>query len=259
MMALFEVKDLTKKFGALAAVKDVSFKVEKGTIVGLIGPNGAGKTTLFNCAAGMYRPTSGSIFMEGRDITNYPSWKVARLGVARTFQVVRPLKEMTVLENILVGAYMRTANPAEALETAIRCMDICFLTPNMNKRAGGLTIGNKKRLEVARALATGPKLMMLDESVAGLTSTEVREMVDVILRLREEGVTILMVEHIMEAIMPIADKVVVLNGGEKLIEEAPRVVANDPEVIRAYLGEKYSRRFQKGSGSKEEKDDGRNA
>ena len=258
-MALFEVRNLTKKFGALAAVKDVSFQVERGTIVGLIGPNGAGKTTLFNCAAGLFKPTSGNIYMEGREITNYPSWKIARLGVARTFQVVRPLKEMTVLENILVGAYMRTANPAEALEIAIRCMDVCFLTPNMNKRAGGLTIGNKKRLEVARALATGPKLMMLDESVAGLTSTEVKEMVNVILRLRKEGVTILMVEHIMEAIMPIADKVVVLNGGEKLIEAAPKVVANDPGVITAYLGEKYSKRLQKDSDSKEETDDGRDA
>ncbi|NLK18315.1 MAG: ABC transporter ATP-binding protein [Synergistaceae bacterium] len=258
-MALFEVKNLTKKFGALAAVKDVSFEVEKGTIVGLIGPNGAGKTTLFNCAAGLFKPTAGAIFMEGREITDWPSWKIARMGVARTFQVVRPLKEMTVLENILVGAYMRTANPAEALEIAIRCMDVCFLTPNMNKRAGGLTIGNKKRLEVARALATGPKLMMLDESVAGLTSTEVKEMVNVILRLREEGITILMVEHIMEAIMPIADKIVVLNGGEKLIEAEPKVVANDPEVIRAYLGEKYSRRLQEESASKEEEDDGRHA
>lgn len=258
-MALFEVKNLTKKFGALAAVKDVSFEVEKGTIVGLIGPNGAGKTTLFNCAAGLFKPTSGAIFMEGREITDWPSWKIARMGVARTFQVVRPLKEMTVLENILVGAYMRTANPAVALETAVRCMDICFLSPNMNRRAGGLTIGNKKRLEVARALATGPKLMMLDESVAGLTSTEVKEMVNVILRLREEGITILMVEHIMEAIMPIADKIVVLNGGEKLIEAEPKVVANDPEVIRAYLGEKYSRRLQEESASKEDEDDGRHA
>jgi branched-chain amino acid transport system ATP-binding protein len=256
-MALLEVRNLTKKFGALVANSDVSFDVEKGSIVGLIGPNGAGKTTLFNCVAGLYKPTSGTISLEGRDITNLPSWKIARLGVARTFQVVRPLKEMTVLENILVGAYMRHSNTSEALETAKKCMDICFLTPDMYRRAGGLTIGNKKRLEVARALATGPKLILLDEAVAGLTSTEIREMVEVILRMKEEGITILMVEHIMEAIMPIADKLVVLNSGEKLIEDSPQAVVKDPEVIRAYFGEKFSKRLQ--AEAKEEVSDGRDA
>jgi len=257
MMALLEVRNLSKKFGALIANSDVSFDVEKGSIVGLIGPNGAGKTTLFNCVAGLYKPTSGTITLEGRDITNLPSWKIARLGIARTFQVVRPLREMTVLENILVGAYMRHSNSSEALETANKCMDICFLTPYMSRRAGGLTIGNKKRLEVARALATGPKLILLDEAVAGLTTSEIREMVEVILRMKEEGITILMVEHIMEAIMPIADKLVVLNSGEKIIEDIPRVVVKDPEVIRAYFGEKFSRRLQKEA--KEEGPDGRHA
>lgn len=243
-MALLEVRNLTKKFGALVANNDVSFDVEKGSIVGLIGPNGAGKTTLFNCVAGMYKPTSGTIRLEGRDITNLPSWKIARLGVARTFQTVRPLKEMTVLDNILVGAYMRNKKPSEAMKTAKRCMDICFLSPSTGQRAGGLTIGNKKRLEVARALATGPDLILLDEAVAGLTSTEIKEMMEVILRMKEEGITILMVEHIMEAIMPIADKLVVLNGGEKIIEDTPEVVIKDPEVIRAYFGDKFSRRMQ---------------
>ena len=255
-MAILTVRNLTKSFGALVANNDISFDVESGTIVGLIGPNGAGKTTLFNCVAGLFRPTSGRITFEGRDITNLPSWRIARMGVARTFQVVRPLKEMTVLENILVGAYMRTGNPAEAMATAKRCMEMSSLSHYMDRRAGGLTIGNKKRLEVARPCHR-PKLILLDEAAAGLTTTETREMVELILRMKGEGVTILMVEHIMEAIMPIADKLVVLNGGEKIIEDAPGAVVEDPEVIRAYFGEKYSRRLRKGA--KEGNDDVRDA
>ena len=243
-MALLEVRDLTMKFGSLVANSDVSFDVEKGTIVGLIGPNGAGKTTLFNCVAGLYKPASGKVTFDGLDVTGYPSWKMARLGLARTFQVVRPLKEMTVYENILVGAYMRYSDTAKANEVAEYCVDLCFLGDLRNKLAGGLTIGNKKRLEVARSLATGPKLLLLDESVAGLTSTEVKEMVEVIVRLREEGVTILMVEHIMEAIMPIADKIVVLASGKKIAEDRPQAVINDPTVITAYFGEKFAKRLR---------------
>ncbi len=252
-MPLLEVRNLTMKFGSLAANSDVSFSVEEGTIAGLIGPNGAGKTTLFNCVAGLYKPTEGHIFFDGREITALPSWKIARLGVARTFQVVRPLKEMTVFENILVGAYMRTGSTEEAERTAEACLELCFLTPCRDRPAGGLTIGNKKRLEVARALATGPKLLLLDEAVAGLTSTEVNEMVKVILRLKEEGVTILMVEHIMEAIMPIADKLVVLNSGVKITEDVPAAVVRDPEVIRAYFGDKYGRRLQEAESAKEDR------
>ncbi len=242
-MSLLEVRNLTMKFGSLVANSDVSFDVDQGTIVGLIGPNGAGKTTLFNCVAGLYRPSGGTIAFDGQDITRLPSYKVARLGVARTFQVVRPLKEMTVLENILVGAYLRHPQPEKALETAQRCLEICFLQELRDRLAGDMTIGNKKRLEVARALATGPKLLLLDEAVAGLTSTEVKEMVEVILRLKAEVITILMVEHIMEAIMPISDKIVVLRSGVKIAEDTPRAVVQDPEVIKAYLGEKFSRRL----------------
>ncbi len=176
---------------------------------------------------------------------------MARLGLARTFQVVRPLKEMTVYENILVGAYMRYSDTAKANEVAEHCVELCFLGDLRDKLAGGLTIGNKKRLEVARSLATGPKLLLLDESVAGLTSTEVKEMVEVIVRLKEEGVTILMVEHIMEAIMPIADKIVVLASGKKIAEDTPKAVINDPTVITAYFGEKFAKRLKE---SKEDSD-----
>ncbi|HCL79859.1 MAG TPA: ABC transporter ATP-binding protein [Synergistaceae bacterium] len=243
-MTLLEVRNLTKTFGALMANSEVSFDVERGSIVGLIGPNGAGKTTLFNCVAGLYKPTSGTVTLDGEDITGLPSWKIARLGVARTFQVVRPLKEMTVFENILVGAHMRHRETAKAAEIATRCMELCFLSSYRDHLSGGLTIGNKKRLEVARALATEPKLILLDEAVAGLTSSEVKEMVEVIRRMKDEGITVLMVEHIMEAIMPIADKLVVLNSGVKICEDAPRAVVQNPEVIRAYFGEKYSRRLR---------------
>ncbi|MCF0247087.1 MAG: ATP-binding cassette domain-containing protein, partial [Synergistes sp.] len=186
---------------------------------------------------------SGQILLNGSDVTNLPSYKMARLGVARTFQVVRPLKEMTVFDNVLVGAYMRTWDTDKAKATAERCIDLCFLREHRDRLAGGLTIGNKKRLEVARALATGPELLLLDEAVAGLTSTEVKEMVDVIVRLRDEGITILMVEHIMEAIMPIADKIVVLASGKKIAEGSPEEIIKDPVVITAYFGEKFSKRL----------------
>jgi branched-chain amino acid transport system ATP-binding protein len=241
---MLEVHNLTMRFGSLVANNDVSFSVEQGQIVGLLGPNGAGKTTLFNCVAGLYRPSRGRILFQGHDITHLPSYKIARLGIARTFQVVRPLKEMTVLDNIMVGSYLRHANPKKALAVAEEVMERCFLSPYRSKPAGDLTMGHKKRLEVARALATDPKLLMLDESVAGLTATEVKEMVALICSLRDSGVTLLMVEHIMEAIMPIADKLVVLNGGVKIAEDRPAVVSEDETVITAYLGEKFSKRLK---------------
>ena len=245
-MSLLEVRNLTMKFGSLVANSDVSFDVDQGTIVGLIGPNGAGKTTLFNCVSGTYRPTAGRIFFDGQDITGLPSYDICRRGAVRTFQVVRPLKEMSVLENVMVGAYCRTADPEEARKVAEETLTLCGMEAKRDLRAGKLTIADKKRLEVARALATSPTLLLLDEAVAGLTSTEVKEMVAVILRLKAEGVTILMVEHIMEAIMPIADRIVVLNGGVKIAEDHPAAVVRDPEVIKAYLGEKFARRIAEG-------------
>ncbi|MDR3353695.1 MAG: ABC transporter ATP-binding protein [Synergistaceae bacterium] len=241
-MPLLEVQGLTMKFGSLAANKDVSFTVGEGQIVGLIGPNGSGKTTLFNCVSGMYRPTAGRVTFLGADITGQPMYKIARMGLTRTFQVVRPLSDMTVLENVMVGAYLHCSDSDRAMETAERCIELCFLEEWRDRPAGAMTIGNKKRLEVARALATQPKLILLDESVAGLTSTEVKEMVSVIVKLKEEGKTILMVEHIMEAIMPISDKVVVLSGGVKIAEGPPGEISRNEDVIRAYLGEKYSKR-----------------
>lgn len=247
-MALLEVKNITMKFGSLVANNDVSFNVEQGSIVGLIGPNGAGKTTLFNCISGYYQPTSGSLLFNNEDVTRYPAYKVARRGAVRTFQVVHPLKEMTVLDNVLVGAFMRESNPGKAIRNAEKCLELCHMSAFKDRLSGGLPIGHKKRLEMARALATGPKLLMLDEAMAGLTSTEVNESVEIIRELRDEGITLLIVEHIMEAIMPIADKIVVLDGGIKIAEGSPNKVINDEQVITAYLGAKFSKRLKAAKG-----------
>jgi len=243
-MALLDVRDVTMKFGELVANDRVSFTVDSGAIVGLIGPNGAGKTTLFNCISGFFKPTSGSILFNGTDITGLKPYQIARLGAVRTFQVVRPLKEMTVFDNVLVGAFLKTSDNKEAFERAAECIQLCSLENLQAKPAGELSIGGKKRLELARALATRPKLLMLDEVMAGLTSTEVKLSVEVIMRLRESGITLMIVEHVMEGIIPIADKIVVLDGGVKIAEDAPERIVKDESVIEAYLGAKYAQRFK---------------
>ena len=249
-MALLEVNNVTMAFGSLVANDRVSFTIEPGSIVGLIGPNGAGKTTLFNCISGFYQPTGGRIVFDGRDITRLPAHRVSRLGAVRTFQVVHPLKEMTVLDNVLVGAFMRHRKTAAARETAERCIRLCHLSEARDKQAGELTIGGKKRLELARAMATGPKLLMLDEAMAGLTSTEVKAAVSLIENIRADGVTLLVVEHIMEAIMPIADKVVVLDGGIGIAEGPPADIIADERVIAAYLGNKFGKQMREAQEAK---------
>jgi len=247
-VALIEVRNLTMKFGSLVANDDVSFDIEAGSIVGLIGPNGAGKTTLFNCISGVYRPTAGSVRFDGREISRMAAHQVARLGAVRTFQVVHPLKEMTVLDNVLVGAFLTESKTGPAIKIARRWIEACHLGDLIDKPAGDLTIGGKKRLEMARALATGPKLLMLDEAMAGLTSTEVHSSVGLIKQIRDEGITLLVVEHIMEAIMPIADKMVVLDGGSKIAEGPPERIIDDEKVIAAYFGQKFSQRMKNRQG-----------
>jgi branched-chain amino acid transport system ATP-binding protein len=243
-LTLLDVREVSKKFGELVANDRVSFGVDRGAIVGLIGPNGAGKTTLFNCISGLFAPSSGRVVFDGVDVTGLPSYRIARLGVVRTFQVVRPLKDMTVFDNVLVGAFLRNAGGAQARETAETCIRMCHLEEFAGKPAGDLPIGCKKRLELARALAARPTLLMLDEVMAGLTSTEVKAAVELIRRIRDTGVTLLIVEHIMEAIVPIADKLVVLDGGVKIAEGPPEQITSDERVITAYLGAKFSRRLQ---------------
>ncbi len=244
-MALLEVKNVTMRFGALLANDDVSFSVEEGSIVGLIGPNGAGKTTLFNCVSGTYAPSEGRILFDGTNVAGFPPSRICQMGIVRTFQVVKPLRGMTVLENIMVGAFCRTGDTREARKLAEEVLTLCELDHRREANASSLTIGDKKRLEVARALATRPRILLLDEVMAGLTASEVHHAVQLMLKLRDRGITLLMVEHIMEAIMPIADRVVVLDGGCKIAEDSPDRVVKDERVIEAYLGKKYAERQKK--------------
>jgi branched-chain amino acid transport system ATP-binding protein len=243
-MTLLEVTNLTKRFGGLVANDSVTLSVEQGEIVGLIGPNGAGKTTLFNCIAGYYTPDGGTVRFQNREITGFPPERICKEGIARTFQIVRVFKGMTVLDNVMVGAHLRSANNAEARERALDVLQFTGLLPKKDMLASALTIADKKRLELARALATRPQLLMLDEAMAGLNPTESQQAVQIIRTINAQGVTILMVEHVMEIIMPISQRIVVLNYGRKIDEDAPERVSKNPEVIKAYLGEKYVARSQ---------------
>lgn len=238
-MALLEIKNLTKRFGGLVANDDITLSIDQGEIVGLIGPNGAGKTTLFNCIAGFYNPEGGSIRFNGKDITNYRSDQACAAGLARTFQIVRVFKGMTVLDNVKVGSYLHSGSKSEVHKRALEVLRFTGLYPKQDMLASALTIADKKRLELARALATQPKLLMLDEVMAGLNSTECQEAVEIVRTISGQGVTILMVEHVMEIIMPISKRLVVLDYGKKIDEDVPERVSTNPEVIRAYLGDKY--------------------
>jgi branched-chain amino acid transport system ATP-binding protein len=239
VMALLEVNQLVKDFGGLRANDYVDLQLQEGEIVGLIGPNGAGKTTLFNCIAGFYPPTSGRVIFKGKDITGLPANEICRRGIARTFQIVRVFKELPVLDNVLVGAFNRTNSTAKARAKALEVLDFCGLVSKKSLLAGGLTIADKKRLEVAKALATGPSLLMLDEAMAGLNQTETAEAVALIKKIQKAGLTIILVEHVMEVVMPISKRVVVLEYGKKIAEDTPEKVINNEEVIKAYLGDKY--------------------
>jgi len=238
-MALLDVQKLTKRFGGLTANDQVDLLVNEGEIVGLIGPNGAGKTTLFNCIAGFYPPSGGTVHFQGENITGLPSNEVCLRGIARTFQVVRIFKEMTVLDNVLVGAFNRTNSALRARQKALEVLDFCGLSAKKNVLAGGLTIADKKRLEVAKAFATEPDLLMLDEAMAGLNQTETAEAVALVKKIQQSGTTILLVEHVMEVVMPISNRVVVLDYGRKIAEDVPEKIINQEEVIKAYLGDKY--------------------
>jgi branched-chain amino acid transport system ATP-binding protein len=239
MSALLEICDVTKRFGGLLAISHVSFTLNQGEILGLIGPNGAGKTTLFNVVNGIHKSDGGSISFDGRDITGISPCKVVHLGLARTHQIVQPLANMNVLENVTVGAcFGRERLGLHAAQAVAReVLEQVALQDRASTLARYLTIAGKKRLEVARALAARPKLLLLDEVLAGLNPTEVAQMIELVRSIRNRGVGVLMIEHLMQAVMSLSDRIVVLNFGQKLAEGRPEEVANNPQVIEAYLGD----------------------
>ncbi|MGY3694757.1 branched-chain amino acid transport system ATP-binding protein [Bradyrhizobium sp. USDA 3240] len=236
MTVLLEVKNLSKSFGGLVAVNNVSFALEAGRITALIGPNGAGKTTCFNLVAGAMQPTGGEVLFEGRPIDNTPPELVCRMGIARTFQIVRPMRDMSVLENAMVGAFSWTRNVSEARSTAYESLESVGLATKANARTDQLTLPDRKMLETAKALSTRPKLLLLDEVMAGLRPTEAASVVRVLQRLAEAGLTILLVEHVMRIVMEVASRVVVLHHGARIAEGSPGEVAADPRVLESYLG-----------------------
>jgi branched-chain amino acid transport system ATP-binding protein len=238
-MALFEVKRLTKRFGGLIAVNDISFAVHEGEIFGLIGPNGSGKTTIFNCINSFYPITSGDIRFKGKSIKGMKTHRICHLGIGRTFQIVKPLARLSVLDNVIAAAFCRVNGMAAARERAHEVLEFCGLLPHKDKLAKSLPIGGRKRLEIARALATRPDLLLLDETAAGLTPAEVDEAIELIKKIRATGVSILIIEHIMKVIMTISDRIHAINFGQTIAEGTPEEVANNPAVIEAYLGEEY--------------------
>ncbi|GAC1336773.1 MAG: ABC transporter ATP-binding protein [Myxococcales bacterium] len=236
MAVALAVRALRKDFGGVLAVEDVGFDVAEGEILGLIGPNGAGKTTLFNLVSGYLRPTRGTISVFGRDVTGLPPYTLARLGVSRTFQVVRPFPRLTVLENVMVGAFLRDPGAAAAEARARSVLALLGMDKQADSPAAALTLAGRKRLEIAKALSLSPRLLLLDEVVAGLNPSEVAATIDIIRRIRQGGVTIVIVEHILKVIMGLSDRVVVLDHGRKLAEGSPAEVAGNADVITAYLG-----------------------
>jgi branched-chain amino acid transport system ATP-binding protein len=233
---MLEVRALSKAFGGLKAVDEASLDVRAGEIVGLIGPNGAGKTTLFATIAGFHKPDGGRITLQGRDITGMAPHRICAAGMVRTFQITQPFARISVRENIMVGAYFRTADRHEAANLAEAVATQVGMADQLDRPGSELTVAGRKRLELARALATRPALLLLDEVMAGLNPTEIGEIIEVIREVRDAGVTILLIEHVMQAVTSLAERVYVLNQGRMIAEGTPAAIAENPEVVEAYLG-----------------------
>jgi branched-chain amino acid transport system ATP-binding protein len=243
--AALETHGLSRRFGGLAAVQDVSFSLESGTVLGVIGPNGAGKTTLINLISGQLKPTAGKVIVDGRDVTGARPWAIAKARVARTFQIVKPFRELTVRENVAIGSmYGPGASKKEALARADEVLERVGLAEKAETEPRQLPVADARRLELAKALAMRPRVLLLDEVMAGLRTGEIDGTLELIRSLRDEGLAILVVEHVMKAIMSVSDSVLVMHEGAELVRGAPEEVVEDPRVIEAYLGQRYAERMR---------------
>ena len=239
-MALLELKRVSKSFGGLTAVSQLDLAIKQGEIVGMIGPNGAGKTTVFNLITGFHPPDKGQVVFDGKTITGSKPYSVCIDGIGRTFQIVKPFGTKSVLKNLMVGAFCRTSNAHEAERIALEVLELTGLRPKMHMFAKNLTIADRKRLELAKALTTRPKLLLLDEVMAGLTPKETDEMIALTREIRDKkGITVFLIEHVMQAVMSLSERVVLIHHGEKILEGSPQEVASDERAIKAYLGEEY--------------------
>ena len=236
MKAILRCENVTKRFGGLVAVDNVSFLLKKGEFVGLIGPNGAGKTTLFNCITGYYKPDNGRIYFKDVNITGKPPYVAAKLGIGRTFQIVKPMPKLTVLENVIVSSLLKAKDIGEAYEKSLEILEYVGLYEKRMLPAASLNVAEKKRLELARALSLDSEIILLDEVVAGLNPTETDKMLDLLKDIHKKKITVLMVEHVMRAVMRISERVIVLHHGKKIAEGTPKEIVNNPQVIEVYLG-----------------------